>query len=150
MLPLQPTMLWEATDPQAALAKRFHFATSEAAAHWLNNTVEQTYGIAVASVDRLVMSAYNLLAWLTTAEGPLLAKCCAFAPAHQRLQNVAALVVWLDQVSLPVSVPLAAKTGAVQVRCDHLSVGVQRVIPGELLDPHEPPQARASTERLIQ
>lgn len=143
-------MLWETTDPAVALGKRFHFATPTAAKRWLTDTVAHTYGIAVASVDRLVMSAYNLLAWLTTAEGPLLAKCCAFAPAHQCLQNAAALVVWLDQVSLPVSVPLTAKTGAVQVRCDHLSVGVQRVIPGELLDPSQPAQTCAAGLTLAQ
>lgn len=140
----QPTMLWESVEPLAALTKRFQFSSPADAVHWLMRTVSHTYGIAVVSVDRLVMSSSNLLAWLSTAEGPLLAKCCATAPAHQRLHNAAELVVWLAHLALPVSAPLVAKTGAVQVRCDHLSVGVQRVIPGALLDPTQLDQAHAA------
>jgi homoserine kinase type II len=143
-------MLWESTDPLATLPKRFQFATPEAAAHWLLTTVAHTYGIEVASVDRLVMSSYNLLAWLTTAAGPLLAKCCVFAPAHQRLLEAGELVRWLAQIGLPVSAPFVAMTGAVQVRCDHLSVGVQRVIAGELLDPTPFEQAHAAGVTLAQ
>lgn len=142
--PLQPTMLWESVDPAVALPKRFQFATAEAAAHWLLATVTRTYGIAVSAVERLTMSSYNLLAWLTTADGPLLAKCCAFVPAHQRLLNAGELVVWLGEMQLPVSAPLVATTGAVQVLCDHLSVGVQRIIPGDLLDPTHLEQAHAA------
>ena len=149
-----PTMLWESADPLQVLAQRFRFATPAAAPDWLMATVKRTYGITVTAVDRLVMSSYNLLAWLTTAEGPLLAKCCVFLPAHQRLLTAAELVVWLAQQSLPVSVPLPAQTGpetgAVQVRCDHFSVGVQRIMPGELLDPTAPAQATAAGHTLAQ
>lgn len=148
--PLPPTMLWESTDPEVALSIRFQFATPEAATHWLINTVAYTYGIAVTSVDRLVISSANLLAWLTSAAGPLLAKCCGFAPAHQRLLNTGELVVWLAQARLPVSAPLVATTGSVQVRCDHLSLGVQRVISGDLLDPTQLDQAHAAGVTLAQ
>ncbi len=141
MKPLQPTMLWESTDPQVALTKRFQFATTEAAQQWLSATMAHTYGITVTVVDRLVMSSYNLIAWLTTTAGPLLAKCCAFTAAHQRLQDSGELVHWLGQAGLPVSPPLVATTGAVQNRCDHLSVSVQRIIAGDLLDPTHAEQA---------
>lgn len=144
MKPLQPTMLWESTDPQVALTKRFQFATTEAAQEWLAATMAQTYGITVTEVERLVMSSYNLIAWLTTSAGPLLAKCCGFAAAHQRLLHCGELVHWLAQVGLPVSPPLLSTTGAVQNRCDHLSVSVQRVISGELLDPTDTKQAYAA------
>lgn len=147
-------MLWESAEPLQILAQRFRFATPEAATDWLMATVERTYGIMVTSVDRLVMSSYNLLAWLSTSEGPLLAKCCIFLPAHQRLLTAAELVVWLAQQTLPVSVPLSAQTGpeagAVQVRCDHFSVGVQRIMGGELLDPTEPAQAATAGRTLAQ
>ena len=63
-LSLQPTMLWESIAPQIALSKRFQFANPEAATEWLLATVPHTYGIEVISVDRLVMSSYNLLVWL--------------------------------------------------------------------------------------
>lgn len=144
MTSLQPTMLWESTDPQSALTRRFQFATPEAARDWLLATVPHTYGITVVSVDRLVMSSYNLLAWLTTAEGTLLAKCCAFPPAHPRLLAAGELVVWLAQRGLPVSAPLLSTTGTVQVQCDHLSLGVQRVIAGALLDPTDLAQAQVA------
>lgn len=143
-------MLWESTDPQSALAKRFQFATPAAASDWLRATVTHSYGLAVVSVDRLVMSAYNLLAWLTTAEGTLLAKCCAFLPAHARLLAAGELVVWLAQRGLPVSAPLMTTAGAVQVQCDHLSVSVQRVIAGELLDPTQLDQAHSAGVALAQ
>ncbi|MFZ4662828.1 MAG: phosphotransferase [Caldilineaceae bacterium] len=142
--PLPPTMLWESTDPHVTLTQRFHFATADAAQQWLVAAVADTYGITVTSVDRLVMSSYNLIAWLTTSAGPLLAKCCAFAEAHQHLLKCGELVHWLDQTGLPVSPPLVATTGAVQNRCDHLSVSVQRVISGELLEPTHAEQAHAA------
>lgn len=141
---LQPTMLWEATDPQVALTQRFHFATPDAARHWLAATLAHTYGITVTTVDRLVMSSYNLIAWLTTSAGLLLAKCCAASSAHQHLLKCGELVHWLARAGAPVSPPLVATTGAVQNRCDHLSVSVQRLIAGELLEPTDAKQAHAA------
>lgn len=143
-------MLWESTEPQVTLAQRFHFATIDAAQQWLVATVAHTYNITVTSVDRLVMSSYNLIAWLTTTDGPLLAKCCAFAEAHQHLQKCGELVHWLDQAGLPVSPPLVSTTGARQHRCDHLSISVQRVIAGELLEPTDTEQAKAAGVTLAQ
>ena len=148
--PLQPTMLWESTDPQVTLTQRFHFATAAAAQQWLVAAVADTYGIIVTSVDRLAMSSYNLIAWLTTNKGPLLAKCCAFADAHQHLLKCGELVQWLAQAGLPVSPPLVSTTGAVQNRCDHLSISVQRVIAGELLEPTDTEQAHATGVTLAQ
>ena len=65
MTPLTPSMLWEATDAHVALVQRFRFASAEEAARWLADTLLHTYGVQVAAVDRLVISSYNLLAWLT-------------------------------------------------------------------------------------
>lgn len=147
-LPL--TMLWERADPTRVLAQRFHFATPAAAAQWLIDKVGRAYGIKVHAVDRVVMSAYNLLAWVTTDHGPLLAKCCAYVMAHQRLRQAGELVLWLEQMQLPVSAPLIATVGAVQVLCDHLSLSLQRVIPGDLLDPTQPEQAQVAGATLAQ
>jgi homoserine kinase type II len=91
-----------------------------------------------------------LLAWLTTTHGPLLAKCCALVTAHARLLALGELVVWLQQQGLPVSAPLAASTGDVQVVCDHLSLGVQQVMPGTLLDPTRLEQAHSAGMTLAQ
>lgn len=145
-----PTMLWETTDVHEALTQRFHFASTKEATHWLMNTVSKTYAVPVESVDRLVISSYNLLAWLTTAEGPFIAKCCGLVHAQDWLSNVADLLVWLDQKHLPVSVPLLSTTGQRQIIRDHLSLGVQRVMPGDLLDPTQLVQARAAGIILAQ
>ena len=147
---IQPTMLWENSNPHTVLAQRFHFATTDDATHWLIDRIGSTYGLTVVSVDRLVMSSYNLLAWLTTTQGALLAKCCAFVTAHQRLRQVGELVVWLEQMTLPVAAPLVATVGSVQVLCDHLSISLQRVIPGELLDPTQSVQATKAGVVLAQ
>jgi homoserine kinase type II len=142
--PVHPTMLWESTDAHVALWQRFQFASAEHAIHWLMKTVARSYALSVESVDRFVISSSNLLAWLTTADGPLIAKCCAVTSAHDWLSNVAELVVWLDQHHLPVSAPLRTRTGQRQVLCDHLTLGLQRVIPGQLLDPTQLVQARTA------
>lgn len=147
---LQPTMLWEATDPLVALTKRFQFATPEAATAWLIATIAGTYGIDVLTVDRLSMSADNLIGWLTTTEGGLLVKCCAWLPAHERLLAAGELVVWLAQRGLLVSAPLMTLTGRVQVQCDHLSVSVQRLVAGALLDPTQLTQAYSAGVTLAQ
>jgi homoserine kinase type II len=140
----QPTMLWENTDPHAALRQRFGFASAQAAAAWLTDQLNRHYAIEVLSVERLVISAANLLAWLTTAQGRLLAKGCAQSPAYPHLQQLAGLLPWLAQEGLPVSPPLPSRQGERQVICDQLSIGVQRVIPGTLLDPAQPAQAQAA------
>ncbi len=144
MTPVQPTMLWEASDANVALAQRFQFASATAAESWLVDTLGREYGVGVTSVDRLVISSANLLAWLTTDAGPLLAKCCALVDLHARLYQIAALLAWLDQRGLPVSAPLLTDRGEGQVICDHLSLGVQRLIDGALLDPTQPAQAQAA------
>lgn len=147
---IQPTMLWESSDPNTVLAQRFHFATTEEATRWLIEKINRTYGLTVISVDRIVMSSYNLIAWLTTTHGPLLVKGCVFTKAHQRLRQAGELVVWLEQMQLPVAAPLVATIGTVQVLCDHLSLSLQRVIPGELLDPTQPVQAERAGVVLAQ
>jgi homoserine kinase type II len=143
-------MLWESSDAQAALTQRFQFVSAEETVRWLVDTVARTYGILVVSVDRIVISHYNLLAWLTTAAGPLIAKCCALVSSHSWLLDVGELLLWLQEKHLPVSAPLLSNTGQVQVLSDHLSLGVQRVIAGDLLDPTQLGQARSAGITLAQ
>jgi len=143
-------MLWESSDAQVALTQRFQFASVAAASDWLIKIISDTYGVRVTSVDRLVISSFNLLAWLTTTDGPLIAKCCAFVRAHDWLANVGELLAWLEQQQLPVSVPVAASTGERQVLRDHLSIGVQRLMTGELLDPTQLEQAQTAGIILAQ
>ncbi len=141
---LQPTMLWESTDATLALRQRFRFESATAAVEWLTTTLATIYAIPVQSIDRLVISDANLLAWSSTADGLLFAKCCALPGRHVRLVQIADLLQWLDTQGLPVSVPLPTVQGARQVRCDHLTIGLQRLIPGQLLDPADLAQAQAA------
>ncbi len=144
MTRVQPTLLWEAEDANRALTKRFQFASADDATRWLVDRVGDVYPVRVISIDRLVISSANLLAWLTTDAGHLLVKCCALVSFHQRLQNVATLLHWLAQRGIPVSVPLLTHMGEGQIICDHLSLGVQRVIAGDLLEPTQRGQAQAA------
>jgi len=148
--PLVPTMLWERTDPYAALTKRFRFTDSSAAVAWLTVALDRHYGLPVLAVARLTISSYNLLAWLTMPQGRFLAKCCAYLPAHARLLAAGELVGWLAQQGLPVAAPLASHRGPVQVSADHLSLGIQPIIVGELLDPTDLNQAQVAGHTLAQ
>jgi len=150
MSELTPVMLWESTDAQVALQQRFRFVSSAQATQWLTGTIANTYAIPVPSVDRLVISADNLLAWVTTADGPLIAKCCAQLTIHTRLARIADLLCWLEAQGLPVSTPLSTTLGARQVRCEHLSLGLQRLIPGEMLEPTDLLQAHSAGAILAQ
>ncbi len=143
-------MLWESIDAHVALRQRFQFTSTEHATHWLMQTVAHAYALPVEAVDRLVISSSNLLAWLSTSNGPHIAKCCAQASAHEWLSNVADLLVWLDQCHVPVSVPVPTPTGQRQVRCDHLTLSLQRVISGQLLDPTHLDQAHTAGIVLAQ
>ena len=143
-------MLWESIDAHVALRQRFQFTSAEHATHWLMQTVAHTYALSVEAVDRLVISSSNLLAWLSTPNGPHIAKCCALASAHDWLSNVADLLVWLEQCHVPVSVPLPTPTGQRQVRCAHLTLNLQRVISGQLLDPTHLDQAHTAGIILAQ
>lgn len=137
---LVPTMLWEKSDAAQALAQRFRFADGPAAADWLLAALQQHYGITGTAVTRLVISAANLLAWVQSDNGLLLVKVCVDLSSHARLSSQGALVTWLAQQRIPVSVPLPALNGKRQVLGEHLSIGVQRIIAGELLNPAEQAQ----------
>lgn len=65
-----------------------------------------------------------------------------------RLAAIARLTVWLGERGIPVSVPREARDGKVQVEVDGVSLGLQQVIDGELLDIDDPRQVRAAGEML--
>lgn len=141
---VEPAMLWEATDAHTALRRRFGFDSAAAVEDWLRRAASAHYGIAVGEMERLAISSSNFLAWLRTDAGPLIAKCCGWAMLHPRLMQVAELLAWLEQEGLPVAVPLTAHAGTRQVMVDRRSLGLLRVVKGELLEAREPKQARAA------
>jgi homoserine kinase type II len=146
----QLSMLWEKTDPLVALQRRFQFESVHGAGRWLADLLANSYGISVEGVDRIIISAGNLLAWLHTPDGSIIAKCCAYPGIHQRRLAIAEMLAWLPEKGIPVSAPVPARDGALQIERDHLSVGLQRVVRGDLLDLADPAQVRTAGEMLAE
>src|SRR5690348_12993051 len=127
-------MLWESVDPAAALTTRFGFTDAGHATTWLTNTLSETWALRVDRCDRFVMSATNLLAWLTADGKRMVAKCSIKAERFSRLADVAALATWLHAKGLPIAPPIAASDGRLRVELNGMSLGLCPVINGELLD----------------
>ncbi|HVK36181.1 MAG TPA: phosphotransferase [Microlunatus sp.] len=145
----RPEMLWERTDARVELQRRFGFASAAAAATWVTRVLSEDYALRVTSLERLVISAYNLMVWVTTREaGRLMIKVCRLTAAHDSLSARGALVRWLADRGLPVAAPLSNLSGDHQGLRDGRSLGVQPVLPGELLDADDLGQVRAAGEML--
>lgn len=142
-----PEMLWESSDPDHELRRRFGFETAGAAGEWATALLADEYAITVRSVDRLVMSSANLMIWVS-GNRRLMIKVCAFGAGHDWLATRSELVDWLADRGQPVGRPLATITGDLQVRRDGWSIGVQPVLPGALLDGTDHDQVRAAGAAL--
>lgn len=136
-------MLWETTDPAEALHDRFGFRTEADAAAWAIATVGARWGVPVSACSRIVLSDRNALAWLDTDGGGVLLKWSVAPERFPRLAAAADVTAWLGARGLPVSAPVPALDGAVQVAFDGVSANLQRVRPGALLDVADPAQVRA-------
>jgi homoserine kinase type II len=136
-------MLWEACDPGDTLAGRFGFSDAESAGRWIADTLDEHWGVRVDSCERIVMSSANALAWVGTPSGRLLAKW-SVRPDRFPLAAIARITRWLDGRGLPVSAPVPARDGRLQVETGQVSMGLQRVITGELLDHADPAQVWAA------
>lgn len=146
---VMPEMLWESTDPEAELDRRFGFASADAAGALAVRLLADDYGLRVVSLDRMVISAHNLMFWVTAeTAGRLMIKVCRLTEAHDWLSARGALVRWLADRGLPVAGPLRTRGGDHQLLRDGRSIGVQPVLPGELLDAAELDQVRAAGSTL--
>ncbi len=141
-------MLWESVVPRDALTKRFGFADGVSAVSWIGDVLWDTWGIAVDDCDRLVMSAGNLLAWITTDNRRLIAKWSVFPKLFQRLADAAALTSWLHERGIPVAPPIPARDGRLRVELDNVLLGVYPVIDGDLLDVGDPSQVTKAGQML--
>jgi homoserine kinase type II len=144
-----PEMLWERTDATVELPRRFGFGSADEAATWVTGLLAEDYALRVTSLERLVISAYNLMVWVTTREaGRLMIKVCRLTAAHDALSARGALVGWLADCGLPVAAPMSSLSGDHQLLRDGRSLGVQPVLPGELLDADDLGQVRAAGAML--
>jgi homoserine kinase type II len=141
-------MLWEPADPADALTERFGFADTVSAAGWMGDALSDIWGIAVDDCDRLVISAGNLLAWVTTDGRRLIAKWSAYPWLFQRLAGTAALTVWLQAHGIPVAAPIPARDGRLRAELNNVSLGVYPVIDGDLLDVGDPAQVTEAGQML--
>lgn len=137
-------MLWEALDPRQVLDWRFGFSDEHAVGRWVADTLDEHWGVRIDSCERIVMSAGNALAWIGSPSGRLLVKWSVVPERFPRLAEMARLTSWLNDRGLPVSAPLPAYDGRLHIEVDGVSMGLQRVIEGELLDTADPGQVRAA------
>lgn len=137
-------MLWEATDPRRALRERFGFDGGGAAVAWVTETLDRHWGIRVDAVERIVLSHHNALAWIDSDSGRLLAKWSVAEERFARLAGLAELIIRLGERGLPVSAPVPTTDGRAQVERDGASLGLQRVVPGALLDVADEEQVRSA------
>ncbi|SDS31312.1 phosphotransferase enzyme family protein [Microlunatus soli] len=143
-----PEMLWESVDPENELRRRFGFEDAAAAVDWAADLLAGDYRISVRSVDRLVISAQNLMVWVTTPPSRLMIKICRIAAVHGWLDARAAMVDWLADHDHPVARPLTSLGGERQLLRDDRSIGVQPVLDGSLLDAGDDVQVRAAGQTL--
>jgi homoserine kinase type II len=137
-------MLWEAHDPRRALDGRFGFGDGESAGRWVAATLDRYWGVRIHSCERIVISDHNALAWVGTPSGRLVAKWSVVPGRFPHLVEMARLTRWLDGQGLPVSAPLPALDGRLQIEVDGASMCLQHEIEGDLLDTADPDQVRAA------
>jgi homoserine kinase type II len=137
-------MLWEALDPCRALEARFGFSDGESVGRWVASMLDEHWGVQIHSCERIVISGRNALAWVGTSSGRMLAKWSVALERFPHLVEMAWLTRWLDGEGLPVSAPVPAQDGRLQVEVDGVSMCLQREIEGDLLDTADPAQVRAA------
>ncbi|WP_422735165.1 phosphotransferase [Micromonospora sp. WMMD729] len=143
-------MLWESHDTLHALDERFGFGDAESAGRWVVAMLKEHWGVRVDSCERIVMSGGNAIAWVGTPSGRLLAKWSVVRERFPRLMETARLTSWLHDRGLPVSPPIPAGEGGLQVEANGVSMGLQREIAGDLLDTADLNQVRAAGVVLAQ
>jgi homoserine kinase type II len=141
-------MLSESVDPAGALTERFGFADAASAVGWMGDALWDTWAIAVDDCDRVVISAGNLLAWITTDDRRLIAKWSIRPWLSQRPADTATLTMWLQARGIPVAAPIPARDGRLRVELNNVSLGVYPVIDGDLLDVGDPAQVTEAGQML--
>jgi homoserine kinase type II len=143
-------MLWEAASPHDVLRDRFGFDGAERASGWITEAARSIWGIETSTCTRIVLSDTNALAWLSTPSGSLVAKWSIAPEKYARLSALAHVLSTLARDGIPVSAPIAALDGRLQVEVDGVSLALQREVPGEILDVDDSAQVHAAGAMLGQ
>lgn len=141
-------MLWEVDDPGRVLRERFGFGDGVSVGQWVTDMLRTFWGVEVSTCERVVMSDRNALAWVTAPSGRLLAKWSVLPERFAGLAQMARLTRWLDDRGMPVSAPIRALDGALQVEVDAASMSLQREVKGHLLDTAVPAEVHAAGAAL--
>lgn len=143
-------MLWETSDPNAALQERFGLADLEGATAWVSATLRERWHLHVTGVERVLISAANALVWARTEHATFVVKMCADTASFARLANIATLVGDLA-ADLPVAAPIPGTDGR-RRQLAHtsrpLSVAVHPLIDGDILDVSDLASVRAAGEMV--
>lgn len=108
-------MLWEADDPAEQLTRRFGFHDRASAAEWVADALQGHWDLDVTGCDRLVISAWNVMAWVATDDRRLIAKWSALPQRFAHLVDAARVATWLDTCGIPVAAPIPATDGRLLV-----------------------------------
>lgn len=157
-------MLWESVNPHERLAERFGFPEAASATEWVVDALQRQWQIDVTRCDRLVISAWNVMAWVTAGERHLIAKWSCSPKRFTRLEHAARVARWLEAQGVPVAAPMPATDGRLLVEFDNAGngrlrsrlplpgrrslLGVFPVLEGDLLDVDEPAQVDAAGRML--
>lgn len=145
-------MLWESTEPRAALRQRFGLDSFDDAVDWLGKTLADSWAIDLTGCDRIMISDQNAIAWVRTGRGPLVAKWSRAQDQFGRLSVVADLLATLHRHGERVAAPLASVDGRHRETTGSdplpLSIMVQPRIDGDLLDPADRAAVRQAGARL--
>lgn len=141
-------MLWEDEDPQSVIQSRFGFEDAEQAGNWIKETVRTQWELDIRSCDRIAISDRNALGWLDAPSKTYVAKWSIAGDRFTHLGTLARVVAWLGKQGVPVSAPIPASNGRVQLEIDNVSLALQKKINGTILDVSESSQVRAAGATL--
>lgn len=131
-------MLWESVEPRAALQERFGLDGFDDAVGWLTKTLAEGWDLEVATCERIIISDSNVIAWVRTERGALVAKWSRAQKQFPRLTAVADLLRAMHEQGVPVALPLPSVDGQLRLIVSSgstpLSMTVQPEISGDLLD----------------
>jgi len=148
------SMLWESDDPAEQLERRFGFGGGASVAEWVAEVLQRGWELDVTGCERVVISAWNVMAWVLVGNRRVIAKWSALPPRFSRLEDAAQVVAWLDGRGIPVASPIPALDGRLLVEFandakgrftsrlplpgSRFLLGVLPVLDGDLLDITDP------------
>lgn len=146
-------MLWEADDPDQALADRFGFHDFAAVTDWLSTTIAELWGIEIRACSRLAISDHNAIAWVKGADDRnLIVKWSMERSLFDRLHASTEVLSHVAEAGAPVAAPHRSRDGSIRVEAEGpagpLSVAVLPELSGDWLDTSDLSAVKAAGSAL--